>query len=304
MVRVLLVRHGTTESNLRDARMAVSIARGDLKMFGKGDVPVDRETAPDAMKALMAELEPDEQCGDTNLSTHKGGGREQAQLLADYWAPILLGKARAAELHVYTSPMQRCMQTVDPLMRVFGADCGLTASIQPKLCEVPGLCHPDDRQFLEAQVFARFRAGDLDGGRAVLARRDFQRCGLTKAEISAQYGWAAEFGDTSDGRFPEHEPWYPGCWESHGATVARIEDCKDWLLGLAKQLPENDVVMCISHGDTIWKLFGALVGIDSTKVAHGTMNTSLTSIKIEANGEVMIDFYNRTPHLLDADGDK
>ena len=54
MVRVVLVRHGTTESNLRDARMAVSIARGDLKMFGQADVTVDRETAPEAMKALMA----------------------------------------------------------------------------------------------------------------------------------------------------------------------------------------------------------------------------------------------------------
>ena len=56
MVRVVLVRHGTTESNLRDARMAVSIARGDLKMFGQADVTVDRETAPEAMKALMAAL--------------------------------------------------------------------------------------------------------------------------------------------------------------------------------------------------------------------------------------------------------
>lgn len=156
-------------------------------MFGQADVTVDRETAPEAMKALMAALAPDEQSGDTNLSTHKGGGREQAQLLADYWVPILRGKAGAGELHVYVSPMQRCMQTIDPLMRALSAECGLTASIQPRICEVPGLCHPDDKQFLEAQVFSRFREGDLAGGRAALAAHAFQRCGLTKAEITAQY---------------------------------------------------------------------------------------------------------------------
>ena len=118
--------------------------------------------------------------------------------------------------------MQRCMQTINPLMQALG----LTASIQPLICEVPGLCHPDDKEFLEGQVFSRFRKGDLIGGRAALAAHDFQRCGLTKAEITAQYRWAVDFSDVSDGPFPEHEPWYPGCWESQAATKARIDRCK------------------------------------------------------------------------------
>lgn len=300
MVRVVLVRHGTTEANLRDARMAVSIARGDLKMFGKADQAVNRDTAPGAMKALMAELAPDEQSGDTHLSTHKGGGREQAQLLADYWVPILRGKAEAGELHVYVSPMQRCMQTINPLMQALG----LTATIQPLICEVPGLCHPDDKEFLESHVFSRFRKGDLVGGRAALAAHDFRRCGLTKEEITTQYGWATDFSDVSDGHFPERAPWYPGCWESQAATKIRIDGCKTWLFSLAKSLPEDDIVLCVSHGDTIWKIFAAVLGIDSERVSHGTMNTSLTSFKITAAGEVIIDFYNRTPHLLRADDDK
>ena len=62
--------------------------------------------------------------------------------------------------------------------------------------------------------------------------------------------------------------------------------------------------MCVSHGETIWKLFSAVAGINSERVSHGTMNTSLTSFTISQGGEVMIDFYNRTPHLRDADGDK
>lgn len=232
--------------------MAVSIARGDLKLFGKAQQSVDRESAPEVMKSLMAELGPDERSGDTNLSTHKGGGREQAQLLADYWLPILRGKANAGELHVFVSPMQRCMQTINPLMQVLNTECGLTASIQPRICEVPGLCHPEDKEFLENEVFSRFHKGDLIGGRAVLAAHKFQRCGLTKTDITAQYAWAVEFGDVPDGSFPEREPWYPGCFESQAATEARIQGCKEWLLGLAKSLPEDDVVMCVSHGDTIW----------------------------------------------------
>ena len=41
MVRVVLVRHGTTESNLRDARMAISLAKGNMSIFGH-DRPVTR----------------------------------------------------------------------------------------------------------------------------------------------------------------------------------------------------------------------------------------------------------------------
>jgi broad specificity phosphatase PhoE len=43
------------------------------------------------------------------------------------------GKAAAGELHVFVSAMQRCMQTADPLITALG----LTASIEPRLCEVP-----------------------------------------------------------------------------------------------------------------------------------------------------------------------
>ena len=51
------------------------------------------------MALLMSEAPPDEQSGDTHLSTHKGGGREQAQLLAGYWGPILRGKQSFVRRH-------------------------------------------------------------------------------------------------------------------------------------------------------------------------------------------------------------
>ena len=56
MVRVLLIRHGTTDANLRDARMAISVAKGE----------VTRAEAPAAMRAQLAAAAPDEQTGDTH----------------------------------------------------------------------------------------------------------------------------------------------------------------------------------------------------------------------------------------------
>ena len=112
MVRVLLIRHGTTESNLRDARMAIAVARGDTP----------RDQAPRAIREQLATASPDEQCGDTHLSVYKGGGREQAALLAPYWSPILRGKAESGGLHIFVSAMQRCMQTADPLMTSLGIE--------------------------------------------------------------------------------------------------------------------------------------------------------------------------------------
>ena len=252
------------------------------------------------MALLMSEAPPDEQSGDTHLSTHKGGGREQAQLLADYWAPILRGKAEGGELHVYVSAMQRCMQTVDPLMRELGA----TATIEPRICEVPGLCAPEDREFYEREVFPRIQAGEEEAAREAVAAHSFSRCGLTKAQVQAAYPWAVAFNDCSDGPFPEKEPWYPGAWESERDTAARIRGCREWLFGLARELPPDDAVLLVSHGDTIWKLFAAIIGVDSEAVSHGTMNTSVSSVKIEPDGSVAIDFYNRTPHLREAEGDK
>ena len=68
MVRILFVRHGMTESNLADARMAVRVAKGQVQ-------------AEDVERVSMQEslaLGPSEACGDTALSSYKGGGVAEA----------------------------------------------------------------------------------------------------------------------------------------------------------------------------------------------------------------------------------
>ena len=273
MVRVVLIRHGTTESNLRDARMAIAMAKGDLSIFGIDGFAVTKDNAVEAMTRVKAGLERDELSGDTNLSVHKGGGVEQAQRLADYWAPILQGKAETGSLHVFVSAMQRCQQTIDPMMKVLHESCGLTASIQPRICEVPGLCAPADQEFMEQEVFKRFIKGDDDAARAAMAAHDFEMCGLSRGEIAAQFPWATEFAE----EFPEDGGWYTGGWESAADTAARIAGCKAWLTDMAATLPVDDMVVLVAHGDTIWKLFASIVGVDSNEVSHVTQNTSLSS---------------------------
>ena len=68
MVRVMLIRHGTTESNLRDARMAISVAKGQ----------VSQETAPRVMREQLEQAPEDEQTGDTHLSVRAHAHRPSA----------------------------------------------------------------------------------------------------------------------------------------------------------------------------------------------------------------------------------
>ena len=106
MVRVVFIRHGMTNSNLRDARMAVKIASGRATL----------EQADADKRAEELASGPAEASGDTSLHTHKGGGVEEAKRLADYWSSMLASRAAQGGLHVYVSAMLRCLQTANPLV--------------------------------------------------------------------------------------------------------------------------------------------------------------------------------------------
>ena len=74
MVRLLFIRHGMTNSNLADARMAVRVVKGQL-------------AAADVHAVTLAEAaeDPCEASGDTQLSDYKGGGVAEAERLGEYW---------------------------------------------------------------------------------------------------------------------------------------------------------------------------------------------------------------------------
>ena len=55
---------------------------------------------------------------------------EQARLLAEYWAPLLMGKAEAGELHVFVSAMQVIRETNGPrLPRAAAMYSGMTSQL-------------------------------------------------------------------------------------------------------------------------------------------------------------------------------
>ena len=97
MVRVMFVRHGFTNSNERDARMAIKMAKGEVPA-----AEAYQRIQQQAREAGATEAE-----GDTSLSTYNGGGVVEAERLGAYWGSILKGKAEAGQLHTFVSAMQR-----------------------------------------------------------------------------------------------------------------------------------------------------------------------------------------------------
>lgn len=313
-MRVLLVRHGMTVGNLATARMAIRVAKGEVRP----------EDAHKIERDEAGERGEDEACGDTHLSDYKGGGVAEALALGEYWAPILKGKWDAGEMQIFVSPMLRCLQTADSLLKQLGSE----ATVSTKIMELPGLCAMKDRIWLDEVIRPLFDRREDAKARRLLDGRKWARCGYTSDEIRSMFPWAKSFEG-----FPEHDangnarPWWPGCFERPGETERRIESVREWLLGLARELPKDDLVVLVSHGDTIWRVLASLMGLDATSedsaVEHNTTNTSVSAIKIVPRGgkmegrrekvsrnqnhlrefEVQLDFYNRTPHVVNLNGD-
>jgi broad specificity phosphatase PhoE len=358
-MRLLLIRHGMTEGNLATARMAIRVAKGEVRAEDAHVLERDEARARGGGPRGA-----DEGCGDTHLSDYKGGGVAEARALGDYWAPILQSKWDAGEMQVFVSPMLRCLQTADPLMRRLreggtmaaaaaaaaaapAAAPAATATVLPRIMELPGLCAAQDQVWLDEKVRPLFESGAEQADRAarrLLAARQWTRCGYTSDELQSMFPWAARFegfpARASDG---SAVPWWPGCFERPRETEHRIAEVREWLFDLARSLPKDDVVVMVSHGDTIWRVLASLMGVDATSegsaVEHNTTNTSVSAIKIDpregwrgdgdgissnssgsgnslscqAGGggirahlsefEVQLDFYNRTPHVVNLNDD-
>ena len=295
MVRILFIRHGMTVGNLLSAKMAIRVAKGEVLVQDSHRLGRDEQLA-----LGLSEGE-----GDTHLSDYKGGGVLEAQMFADYWGPILQSKEDAHEIHWYVSPMERCQQTADPIMQRLQAK----ATIQPLIMEMPGLCAPTDRVFLDEQVRPLFDSGNGATVAEKMQQRTWTRCGSTADEMKEKYKWVKDLDFSSLGALEAHRinqgvtPWWKGMWERPRETNARIEKAKEWLLGLADTLPKDDVIVLFSHGNTIWRLLSSIVGIDGDRVEHSTANTSVSSVRVNPVSHsshprgVQLDFYNRTPHL-------
>ena len=294
MVHVLFVRHGESNGNVRSAQMAIKIAKGLIRT----EEEVEAES-----RRVRDSLDDAEASGDPRLTEREVGGEAQAQLFAEYWAPILKEKALDGEVSVYVSPMRRCLQTADPFMKRLRLKDGVVHS---QIFEVPGLCERSDQAFMQREVFSALKDNDVESALARVRRHKFRRCGMTAQEIKILYPWVSRF----EGNFPSQGPWWRGGFESERDTKNRVSYIRNWLFDLARRRKPNHVVILFSHGDTIWKTVCKLLNLQSQEISHSLQNTSVSHLRlvpseVERGGvSVSCKFLNRCPHLLSFKDDK
>ena len=253
-------------------------------------------------------IDPSAEDGDTHLTPL---GESQAELLGKHWAPLLQAKAVAGDLRVFVSPMIRCCQTVEPLMiRLRRALPTFTAQLKMNLFELPGLVHNDDWAVFD-EIDELVAKGTTEARTAVgglLKAKSWKACGMTAKIARERFPWARTMAD-----FPEDSPWYTQGFESPKRTAARIRGVVAELRELQFSLPEEAVVVFVSHGGTISELINhLLLGDDRTVSFEGIANTSVTCfhlpriagtivspLKSAFDPEIEINmlFMNRTEHL-------
>eukprot|EP00940_MAST-03C_sp_MAST-3C-sp2_P002457 g2457.t1 len=289
-MHVLLVRHGETEGNRRNARQAIRIAKGEFETL---------EQAKEYARAERLKLSEEEAQGDTRLSER---GTRQAQWLAEYWSTILLEKAKDGDVEMYVSPMRRCLQTAKPLVDAMKLR---EVHVDARIFEVPGLCHSKDRRdFLEDRILPLIDSSRVDEAISSIRSYTFERCGLSRRDILKTFPYVTRFCGGME-RENVNTKWWRGGFESERETKSRIESVKRWLIERARSpAARGKVVVLVSHGDTIWRLTKTLLGIEEATTAHSLQNTSLTCFGIASDGKISCKFVNRCPHLLRAPNDR
>ena len=280
MVRVLLVRHGMTKGNLRSARAAIQVAKGNITP----DQIVEYENQQREGEGLH------EWSGDTQLSDV---GKEEADLLGRFLGRLLEQAAKQNSLHVYVSPMQRCLETADPLM----TRLNYRATVYPLIFESPGLCHKYDREFFSESIEPLVLSKDMESAKRLFNKHRFHDAGLSENDINTRFPWVAKCV-----MFPEdpNKPWHSESngfrgWETPKSTLKRANRAVHFLKQQAKVLPKNDTILFVSHGDFLGELINSLFGLND--VSHSLNNTSISSFKILPNSEVIFEFVNRISHL-------
>ena len=212
--------------------------------------------------------------------------------LGIFWAPMFQGLANKNKLHVYVSPMQRCLQTADSLMK----QLKYKGTVHTTIFESPGLCHKTDRAFIANTLEPLVLKNKLQEAMKLRAAHTWTDCGLSKNEILRKFPWVAGFVG-----FPDDpaQSWhcealgYKG-WEGEATTLKRAHDAANFVKDLSKKLPEGDTIIFVSHGDYLGELINALLGTHG--LTHSLNNTSVSSFKVEEDGNVVMEFINRVPH--------
>mmetsp|Transcript_122447 Transcript_122447/g.381194 ORF Transcript_122447/g.381194 Transcript_122447/m.381194 type:complete len:326 (-) Transcript_122447:47-1024(-) len=251
MVRVMVIRHAETLENVAMARSLLRFHRGELG-------------GPQAQAEMLSMLEG----GEVDSPLTRGGER-MAERLGKYYAPLLRGLADRGKLHFFCSPMKRNLQTASPLVTALG----VKAVVRRDLKETGGWMAPSERRELQ-EAFALAERGDPAPARALLkerSKRGWTPLGMTGREIQERFPWAE-----LEAGFPADMPWHTTGLETDATSDERHRRVVGWLRELRDRLPFDDLVVFISHGGAIFKLFKELLGIafpgaDNTSVSFLTL---------------------------------
>ena len=305
-MRLLLIRHAQSLQNLYMETVLDDIASGAAE--------------PHEFMKKMRDAPPGAHGGaDSPLSLH---GTAQTLKLGATYSPLLVDAARRGQLHVFVSPFQRTMRTADPLMRALASQVpGLKAAVLPMIMEDGGLCSPADMQRLD-EIERMVRQGKRKEAIAHLKTIQWEPQGMSGAELLAEFPWCTLLGSGGGGRGSSHDdydemmaplfaattggeqafggvllvadsedPWWRGGFEGQKSSEARSARLARWLgTSLPAKVPEDAVVVLVSHGGTIARLTNKLMG---WAVSGGETSNDQRASSSSSSSSSMSDFPQR-----------
>jgi broad specificity phosphatase PhoE len=242
-------------------------------------------------------------------------GLEQADQLGTFYAPLLEHKAREGKLHLFVSPQRRTCQTASPLFGRLNAATGIRAHARVELHETGPPTHSKNdplRRQADALRQQLIKAGELS---AVEIEREYNSrmetfrdawvpTGMSGVVMRDEFPWVEPPPTNGLEGLPlaEDEPWMNYGPETHAHALLRAQSNADWLLGLARDLQNDELVVCVSHGAIMGLTVRCLLGMaERTDVGFGDLpNTGVHVINLPRPGPPAANVFGmaQQPNLL------
>jgi broad specificity phosphatase PhoE len=235
MVRLLFIRHAESQGNVAHELTSVRVRRGDIKPSQQMD---------ERLKLLEAED------GDHALTEL---GQKQAQQLGQFYAPLLLEKAKQGKVHLWVSPQLRTMQTASPLFTELHSKTGVTANLRTTLHEHEPPYHKSSWPVLKRANQMRLELAQKTQDRKQISsqvdkflsanKEAFIPTGMTPEELRHAFPWCVPPADLPEGCRPfDKGP------ETLQTSLDRARSNAAWFAGLQATLGNDEVVVCVCHG--------------------------------------------------------
>ena len=292
-MKVLIIRHGLTKSNVRDYEAGFRFPNNEEKQS--------------EYKQKVREQQGARELSEDSVLTDVG--EQEAVRLGQYWGPLLETTAKRNKLEVLISPMYRTLQTIHPLMTYLHEKTNLTANVYGEFFECGGLMSANDRAFMDdIEIRVANENNENDPKKKAQLRQEriqlyrshnFSQVGLTMNEMNAMYPWLGK--DFTGMKIDDpNTPWHLSHSDWSDKYMAeRVERVANMLREKAKHVALNHIVVLVGHGDMNKRVLFNLLGIDTNKVSTNLQNTSCSLLTLNPKENMTnLNFFNRTPHLV------